>query len=599
MNEARQFLDALFGGKSDEEYILVWLLAGQRSAWFADLAAAAEYVDQHRATDVYIGVALSPKDHGASLRLKIDGGERPPSGIVGLYADIDILDAAHKKRNLPPDEESARSILFTEAQPSVVIHSGGGLQAWWLFKEPWTLDTPEEIERAGALSKRWVRALRANAAAKGWDVDQVGDLTRILRVPGTSNCKVAGHKRPVVIREINDRRYNPSDLAEYLDLIGAARIETPRARGIVVGKLIYDPAADVDQARFGLLVAADPTFAQSWAHTRKKSFPDQSASAYDQALANVAAKAGWSDQDIANLMIAHRRRWNVDLKLRDTYYVTTIRRARELAGEAAVWEGIDNLLAEEDARQSAQSAEPGQQAAQAKPQPQQPGEPAARPQEAMTALEHVSQLLGIRIVQIYKYIGEEPAYRIKCGEGAEIELGGVSALTEQRVFRDRIAALMDYRIPSFERDEWPKISRLLLRSLTKVELGPEAKTDGMLRSWLDQYFEGLAIQDRIEDADDSKCPFWSQSLGRLCFYLPSFQRWCTSNHGADKLSTPAMLRAFKRMGIEQEGHHFGRKSSRSVYAMRSDYSPPQRPCNADAPSWVDGKPEDQDDAVVN
>ena len=585
----------MFGAKREGEYVLLWTLSDKRSVWFTDLPAAAEYVEANKARDVYVGVTCSREDYGPERRLKIDGGERMPTSMMGVYADLDIRDSGHRKQNLPPDEAAARTILFHELPPSILIHTGGGLQAWWTFREPWELGDAAEVEKASALSKRWIRALRANAAAKGWDVDQVGDLTRVLRVPGTSNCKIPGEPRLVTIREINERAYNPSDLEEYLDIIGAARTDAPKAVSVSVGRLAYDPAAVVDMGRFDLLCQAEPKLKRCWEHARtEREFPDQSASSYDQAIANIAAAAGWPDQEICNLLIAHRRKYSFDLKMRDSYYGATIRKARELAGEVVLWEGVGEVLAEQhEARKLA--AVPDDRKRPEETSPPAPEPKVTHAQTAMKALDHVSGLIGVRIIQIYKYLGEQPSYRLKC-ECGEIEMGNVQALTVQGNFRDAVAALANHRIPDFKPKEWSNVSSLLLGAVTAVELGPEAKTDEMIRAWIDQYLEGLAIMDSAADADSVRGPFWSDTYDAVCFYLAPFQRWVSTNRGADNVSTPTMLRAFKRLKIETGTARVG-TAGRNIYRMPRDYKPPQRAPYAepvDAPGWVNAPTETEE-----
>ena len=334
-DQARQFLDLLFAGKDPGEHILIWLLRGRRSAWFADTAAAAVFVEAHRTQDVYVGVALSPKDHGPNLRLKIESGERLPSSIVGLWADLDVQDGVHKKQNLPPTLEDAKALLFPELPPSILIHSGGGFQAWWLFKEPWILDSEAEVRKAAALAKRWIGTIQARAHAKRWDVDSVEDLPRILRIPGTFNCKQPEGKppippRPVRLLEINDHRYNPSDIDEYLDTIGAAKttvVIPPAALTAGATRLNYDTNAKPPFDKFYALCENETKFRMSWNHKRRD-LKDQSISAYDMSFANMAVQASWTDQEITNLMIAHRRKYLADLKLRDSYYVKSIAKAR-------------------------------------------------------------------------------------------------------------------------------------------------------------------------------------------------------------------------------------------------------------------------------
>jgi hypothetical protein len=325
------FLASLFGSKEPGERVLIWLLEGRRSAWFADLSKAAAYVRANAGRDVYVGVALSSADHGPSLRLKVEGGERMPSSISALWADLDLTDGQQSTKARAPDEATARSAFFPEFPPSMVVRSGGGLHAYWLFREPWLLATEDDVRQAGELAAQWNKALQRNAAMKGFQLDSVGDLPRVLRVPGSMNLKIAGHPRPVSLIEITASRYDPSEFREFLASIDAWLVEAPCARGIVVGKLIYDPAAEPPADKFELLSDIEPKFLRSWNRKRSpREFYDQSASAYDQSLANIAVSAAWSDQEIANLLIATRRKHGEkNLKLRDSYYATTIRKARE------------------------------------------------------------------------------------------------------------------------------------------------------------------------------------------------------------------------------------------------------------------------------
>ena len=62
----------------------------------------------------------------------------------------------------------------------------------------------------------------------------------------------------------------------------------------------------------------------------RKDLKDQSASSYDLSLANYCVQAGWTDQEIVNLLIESRRKHGDDLKLRYDYYQRTIAKAREV-----------------------------------------------------------------------------------------------------------------------------------------------------------------------------------------------------------------------------------------------------------------------------
>ena len=212
-SEARTFLNALFAGKPDELHLLLWTLPEKRSNWFQDIESAIQFAESMCHRDLYVGVGLSSQDYGASRRCASDD----VAGIVGLWADLDLQSDAHSRVALPPTIESALMILPVELPPTFIIRTGNGAHAWWLFREPLVFESDEQRAEAANLALRWQSLLRLNASTHGWGFDRLADLARVLRVPGTRNCKDATNSKPVEIYQKTDCRYNPSELAEYMD----------------------------------------------------------------------------------------------------------------------------------------------------------------------------------------------------------------------------------------------------------------------------------------------------------------------------------------------------------------------------------------------
>ena len=322
--EAGNFLQALFAAKPAEMWILIWTLRDKRSAWFIDVDAAAQYVRAHAGQDLYVGAGLAARDYGPHHRCPAD----QTAAIVGLWADIDIAGPAHRKPNLPPNEGAVRELLADcGPAPTLIVHSGHGLQAWWLFHEIWAFDDTAERQKAASLAKRWNDTLRAHARLRGWDVDATGDLARVLRVPGTTNTKIADDPRQVrLLREFCAMRYNPSDFDDWLiddhPAGGAAAM-----RAISIDTLMVNPDAEPPFDKLDALWTAEPRFYQSW-RRKRPDMQDQSASAYDMSLASFAVSAGWTDQEITDLLVAHRVKHGDDLK-RPGYYQLTIGKARQ------------------------------------------------------------------------------------------------------------------------------------------------------------------------------------------------------------------------------------------------------------------------------
>ena len=94
------------------------------------------------------------------------------------------------------------------------------------------------------------------------------------------------------------------------------------------GELIMDPHADPDAIRLTDLVLGIKEARLAWDRNRPD-LRDQSASSYCKSLADIAIRAGWSDQEVVNLLICWRRKHGEDLKIRERYYELTLARAKE------------------------------------------------------------------------------------------------------------------------------------------------------------------------------------------------------------------------------------------------------------------------------
>src|ERR1035438_8442346 len=183
-----------------------------RSNWYLDAAATAMQLRDH--VNVYYAIGLQGT--------RPEKGRGKEAGVIllpGLWADIDVLGPNHAALALPPTiEDAMRIVQGVPFKPTVVVHTGGGIQAYWLFKEPWELDSDKERKKAKALSKAFQKHLQGGALECGWTMDGTADLCRLLRLPGTYNRKQA---EPVLVRyEViaDGRRYNPSDFEEFLSV---------------------------------------------------------------------------------------------------------------------------------------------------------------------------------------------------------------------------------------------------------------------------------------------------------------------------------------------------------------------------------------------
>jgi hypothetical protein len=220
----------------DRDLIRLWLDVYKAAPGY--IAASYEYAPGRLSTAVTFAtddldpaatkIATLAASHNVWLR--VTTLREPPSegrglaadsyALVGFWADVDIEGVGHKDAGYPPTIDDALAILDGLPEPTVILHSGGGLQVWWLFDEPWVLDGADDIRAAEDAAAGWIGLLQDNAAK--WKVDSTGDLARILRPLGTLNHKAEyleayDQPLPVTIHRATGARYPREALVALLD----------------------------------------------------------------------------------------------------------------------------------------------------------------------------------------------------------------------------------------------------------------------------------------------------------------------------------------------------------------------------------------------
>jgi len=295
--------------------------------FFHDYGQLEQYARQQAATqEVYFGVGLiagQPRGRGKAQDV---------AAIGALWCDVDVRGPAHPRANLPASIAEAEALLAEmPLAPSIIVHSGHGLHGYWLLKEPWVFEDQAQREQAASLARRWHGVVCDLATRHGWTLENLGDLTRVLRLPGTLNHHGDGEPVPVELTHCEPtRRYDVEDFEPYLPPIPQRKDPPEPAIEPLLLRADAEPPAD----RLVTLTEQSPAFRATWKRQRDD-LGDSSQSGYDLSLATIAALSGWSDQQIANLIIAHRRHGgaNPDKALRDGYVRQTIGKARRTVND--------------------------------------------------------------------------------------------------------------------------------------------------------------------------------------------------------------------------------------------------------------------------
>ena len=206
------FKDTLYGD-AETGWLTIFYTPSRRTVWFPVSAPVPE-LDLEQ--NCYLGLGIRRQRPGNGVgRGKADD----IIAIPGLWLDLDYQSpGAHQVRHpLPPAEDAALSLLDAAPyKPSLIVHSGHGLQVYWLFKEIASFGTQAERDAFGRLCRGWQQLFQQAGRDKGWHVDSTADLARVLRIPGTCNLKT-DEPREVTVREANGFRYDPSDFSGFAE----------------------------------------------------------------------------------------------------------------------------------------------------------------------------------------------------------------------------------------------------------------------------------------------------------------------------------------------------------------------------------------------
>lgn len=213
-------------------------------------AAARAEVD-----NLYLNTCLQP----ASLwkeRPTARGEAATALAMAGLVVDLDYGTPGHAAATNPPDAAAVLAELprAVPLRPTLLVHSGHGLYAWWLFKEPLLLATPAARKAAATLALRLQHTIRRHwqADGRGWHLDSTADLARCLRFPGAINRKPGLPPVGVRLLDGDGPHYDSDDFDPVLlddAFIGATFGATPSGeRGEASARDAAFPPADLDLA---------------------------------------------------------------------------------------------------------------------------------------------------------------------------------------------------------------------------------------------------------------------------------------------------------------------------------------------------------------
>ncbi|MER2196081.1 primase-helicase family protein [Methylobacterium brachiatum] len=270
-NDTKGFLDEVFRGATCG-FLVVGAKLGPRglethSFHVSEIAQAAEAMQVlAQRGEVYFERGLQGVRPGAGKR----GNEAGVTWVGGLSIDFDTREGPHATEpdKLPADLKEVRK-LFLEAsvpEPTLIIHTGGGVHAHWLYAVPVLMASAGERAAEKTMAKAWSKRLEKVFKVQGYHLDSTYSLEHLFKAPGTLNHKESPSLKPVTLVSTG-HRYEQAELRKLL-------------------------ANELKTAARGIPGAGPGTLAAQFAETAKKAFLASNKAKPDE-LPPILAGCAW------------------------------------------------------------------------------------------------------------------------------------------------------------------------------------------------------------------------------------------------------------------------------------------------------------------
>jgi hypothetical protein len=239
--QVQHFFETLYPGVREGYLLLSWPSPTRRHK---DGRQALDSSWHNLATTPLARIAMRATilsaDHSVYFGLAVQHPSRQPNPfersrnasayvMPALFFDIDLASGAHAASALPSTTAPAMGFLHAlPLPPSLVLHTGGGLHAYWVFETPLWLQTDADRLAITHLLQQFAYTLCQAGKTHGWTLDALRDLARILRPPATINHK---YGCPVQVLTETAERYTLADF-DWLTPLPAPSVHQDTGTGL-------------------------------------------------------------------------------------------------------------------------------------------------------------------------------------------------------------------------------------------------------------------------------------------------------------------------------------------------------------------------------
>lgn len=183
--EIKWFMERLYGNKPLGQLLL--LSDKEQTAFFIDstenILIAQRAAELAKTMELRFCMGLFSNkfpdmDYRGSMKI---------AAVPGLWVNINIQDPSNKAKNLPSQVDAVNFLNSQSMKPDIIVNAGDELQAYWIFNEPFIVNSVATLDEIMKLSHDFQHKIIADGLHHGWQIENTSIITNFQRLPGTWN----------------------------------------------------------------------------------------------------------------------------------------------------------------------------------------------------------------------------------------------------------------------------------------------------------------------------------------------------------------------------------------------------------------------------
>jgi hypothetical protein len=281
---------------------------------------------------------------------------------------------------------------------------------------------------------------------------------------------------------------------------------------------------------------------------------------HERELAVIALGAGWSDQEIADLLI-HRRREFPDTSI---YYdpwasPSTDGITDAIAATRAIVDHHHEKISMGRLREEVEAIVGSIRGGDTYP---------TEEQRKMLML-YISRVMMVPIREMLKYGTDEPTYVFYLDNGLEIEIMKTVELMSKSKLMSRFIAAVGDAPMEIKNDDWQLLQIAMLKAFGVVSDGINSRLK-MFEEAIGDYVASSDIREDLSEAIENRCLF-RDCNGGVFLYKAHLVKWVADRHGLriGPVDADVML---KRLGFQNIEKH-QRKTKKNMWQVPGRFLP--------------------------